>query len=160
MTEIEHSTGDAEVDDVLRAFIGIFEAARPGTARAYYLTGSYAEGTAASTSDLDVAIVLRDGAPLDPGGRRPGRDLIRDCERLSRVPLGPSRPWDYELLELGGRGGWYEPISGRVYVKHASHLLYGEDLRNGIPEPPPGWWARTLMTERHGNGPLRYMAEL
>lgn len=46
------TTGDSEVDALLRSVVGAFEAAFPGQVRGYYLAGSYAKGTSTATSEL------------------------------------------------------------------------------------------------------------
>ena len=57
--------GDPEIDRVLRGFVGACDAAFPGRVRAYYLTGSWADGTgvrtpgdALNSSDIDVTVVF------------------------------------------------------------------------------------------------------
>lgn len=51
------STGDPSVDRLLRGVIGRFEAAFPARIRCHYLKGSYTDGSAVATSDLDLAVV-------------------------------------------------------------------------------------------------------
>jgi predicted nucleotidyltransferase len=64
--ELRHATGDAEVDRIMRGYVGVFETAFPGAVRGYYLSGSFAEGTATLTSDIDVDVVFKE----EPQDRR------------------------------------------------------------------------------------------
>ena len=54
-----NSTGNQRVDNILRGVIGIFETVFPDRIRGYYLVGSYADGTAISTSDIDMKILFK-----------------------------------------------------------------------------------------------------
>jgi len=49
-----NTTGHQRIDDIIRGLIGIFEAAFPDRIRAYYLAGSYADGSAVPLSDIDI----------------------------------------------------------------------------------------------------------
>jgi hypothetical protein len=160
--DLRYSTDDPEVDRIVRGYVGVFETALPGSVRAYYLTGSYAEGTAASTSDIDVVIAFRDGAAPAADGVRQALWLEKYCNLLSPIPVGAGRYPEAQLLEFGHRGrSWpaYDGIGRRVSLKLAGHLLYGEDLRDRIPVPPVEWWARACWAEL-GVGALRNMGQL
>ena len=66
----------AEIDERIRRLAGAW--ARDADVAAVYLFGSRARGNAASRSDVDLAVVLRDD--LDPGTRwRKRLDLIGDA---------------------------------------------------------------------------------
>ncbi|MBI3972528.1 MAG: nucleotidyltransferase domain-containing protein [Chloroflexi bacterium] len=158
--ELRSATGDPEVDRIMRGYVGVFETAFPGAVRAYYLTGSFAEGTAAPTSDVDVNIVFKEGALRESTERRMALQLEKYCNSLSRIPVGAGRYQEHDLLDFGDRGSWYDPVGRRVYLKLASHHLHGEDIRQRIPLPSAAWWACSLMAERYGNGALRYLAEV
>ena len=54
-----NSTGNQQVDDILRGVIGISEIVFPNRIRGYYLTGSYANSYALPTSDIDMTIVFK-----------------------------------------------------------------------------------------------------
>ena len=55
---VTYSTGSALADRVLEEVVALFERVYPGRVAAYYVEGSYADGTAVATSDLDVTIVF------------------------------------------------------------------------------------------------------
>ena len=52
------STASDRADRALRQVIGVFEAAFPGRVRAYYMDGSFADGTGLATSDVDLTVVF------------------------------------------------------------------------------------------------------
>ena len=54
------STGNDKADAILQNIVGIYERAFPNRIRSYYVVGSYADGTAVSTSDIDACIVFKD----------------------------------------------------------------------------------------------------
>lgn len=53
MNEISliNSTGNRQVDDILRGIVGLFEMAFPNRIRGYYLCGSYIDGSAIPCED-------------------------------------------------------------------------------------------------------------
>ncbi len=55
-----NATGDPHVDGLLRGVIDRFETAFSARIRCHYLKGSYTDGSAVSTSDLDLAVVFKD----------------------------------------------------------------------------------------------------
>src|SRR5262249_19669289 len=50
------STGSERADTILRGLIGIWEIVFPDRIRGYYLAGSYSNGSATPTSDLDLIV--------------------------------------------------------------------------------------------------------
>ena len=67
--ELRYRTGNSAVDEVLTRLVAVFEAAFPDRVRNYALLGSFAEGTAFPTSDVDVVVLFRG----DFGGDEEGR---------------------------------------------------------------------------------------
>jgi predicted nucleotidyltransferase len=57
---LHNTTGHQQVDGIIRGLIGIFEATFPERVRAYYLVGSYADGSAVPLSDIDIRVVFKD----------------------------------------------------------------------------------------------------
>ncbi len=80
-----HSSGNAEVDRILRGLIGIFETAFPGRIRAYYLAGSRADGSEVAASDVDFRAVFRGG--FGPGEEERARRLRRYCGLVCAMDL-------------------------------------------------------------------------
>ena len=61
MQRIEANTiNNPQVEILLQGINGIAELVFPDRIRSYYLTGSYADDTAVSASDLDLLIVFKD----------------------------------------------------------------------------------------------------
>ncbi|HEX2184718.1 MAG TPA: nucleotidyltransferase domain-containing protein [Chloroflexota bacterium] len=132
--ELRWSTGDQQVDAILRGVVGVFEAAYPGRVRAYYLTGSFADGTAVATSDLDLQLVF-EGA-LGAAEEGTARRLFQACAQMSpvgidAVAVDEARLADFASpdLMLGGR------------------LVYGTDIRDRLTLVPIALWARALLHE-------------
>jgi hypothetical protein len=79
------TTGHDSIDSTLRGLIGIYEMVFPQRIRAYYLTGSYTDGSATPDSDIDLVPIFAD--VLQPGETDRIRELTRHCERLTPVLL-------------------------------------------------------------------------
>lgn len=122
--ELQYATGDRRIDQVLRGVVGVFEAAFPGRVRAYYLLGSYANGSAVPTSDLDMGVLIadryRDGAEGDRAIR-----LCQDCEAISGMLL---ELWvsSEERLRQPDRFGT------ALQLRFSSRFLHGEDVRGRL----------------------------
>src|SRR5438094_8650823 len=71
--ELYTSTGNQQVDDILRGSIGILETVFPGRIRAYYLHGSVVDHTAIETSDIDFFLVPK------------GRFTAEEREKMQRI---------------------------------------------------------------------------
>ncbi len=56
---LQHSLGNAQVDEVVQKIICVYEEAFPGEIAAYYVEGSYVDRTQLATSDIDLVIVFR-----------------------------------------------------------------------------------------------------
>ena len=139
-------TGDDDIDALLRGSVGVFETALPGKVRCYQLAGSYAEGTATATSDVDLDVVLRDDS--DPACLQSTAQLLTYCGLLSRVELGPTRTWESQYRDYWESGDIWSArgaVARRVYGKPAKPVIYGEDLRDRWMLPSIGEWTRQLM---------------
>jgi hypothetical protein len=84
------------------------------------LVGSYANGSAVATSDLDMVIVFKYAFMGDEPARC--RDLAYNCSLISPVRIDVAPRCETELFR-----------SGSVSLKLASRLLYGEDIRALVP---------------------------
>lgn len=115
------STGNQQVDDILRGTIGILETTFPDRVRAYYLHGSFANNTGIPTSDIDLFLVPK------------GSFTTEEREKLQRIMHFSSlfSPFMVEMMALDESTLLQ---NGHFRLKHASRLLWGEDLRELIPE--------------------------
>lgn len=130
-----NSTQNQQVDVILRGIIGIFETVFPNRIRGYYLRGSYADGTALSTSDLDVDILFIGDFTEDEGKK--ARHICQCCHLISPVEL--------DLFQIS-EGVVFDFVA--IYgmrLKHGSLLIYGQDIRGQIPMPPTDVFVRELM---------------
>lgn len=97
------TTGDERIDAILRGLIEAVEAAFPDRVRGYYLKGSYTDGSAVATSDIDLTIVFKGAALVDAEAERAQRlgeacsqgspariDLDAVNERCLRQEVAPS----------------------------------------------------------------------
>lgn len=126
------STGYAPAGDVIHALVAAGEGAVPGRLRSVYVTGSHADGSALSTSDLDVTVVF--AGQLTAEERAAAEGALRDVAHHCAVELDVSVAGEDELargmrplLKLGGRCVW------------------GEDRRDAALLIPIEQWARERM---------------
>jgi Nucleotidyltransferase domain len=61
MIALASSTGQPQIDEIIRGIIGLFETVFPGRIRGCYLVGSYADGSAVALSDIDLRVVFKEG---------------------------------------------------------------------------------------------------
>lgn len=115
------STGDQQVDDIVHGTIGILETTLPDRIRAYYLHGSFADGSGIETSDIDLFLVPK------------GRFTAQEREKIQRITHFCSlfSPFMVEMIAVDEDAILQ---SGHFRIKCASQLLWGEDLRASIPE--------------------------
>jgi hypothetical protein len=138
-----YTTGTPQIDAILRGVVGIFELVFPGRVRGYYLTGSYADGTAIDFSDIDLAVVFKDR--LEDGAEAAkAEQLRRACALLSAV-----------RLDLGcvGEQAIREGLDIRLQL--GGRAVYGEDVCATLPLPPIAAYARHVTT-----APLGFMARV
>ncbi len=117
-----NTTGKGKVDEIIRGIIGIFEMVFPGRIRGYYLTGSYSDGSAITTSDIDMFIIFKDS--FTNGEEEMAWQLWLYCEQIGFVKI--------DLIPISEERLLHE---GNIAVKITSLLMYGEDMRDNIPLP-------------------------
>lgn len=114
------TTGDQQIDALLRGIIGVLEAAFPDRIRGYYLFGSYADGSGMPTSDIDLFIVPKGRFTVDEEGRR--ERIGRSCALLSSRSI--------DLIAVGEEMLFRE---GLFRLEAGSRLIYGVDIRDRLP---------------------------
>jgi hypothetical protein len=117
------TTGDQRADRLLEGAIGVLEMCFPNRVGGYYLVGSYANGSAVASSDLDLVVVFKDAFQSDEPARC--RALAHNCSLLSPMRIDIAPRCETELFQTGA-----------VSLKLASQLLYGEDIRAVVPLEP------------------------
>jgi hypothetical protein len=151
MTDIDllFSTGEASVDAVLRGVIGVFEQVFPERVRGYYLTGSYADGSAMPSSDIDLTILYH-GRTLGEQDERAADRLAASCALICPIEL--------DVAALAQEIPY--PLRA-VSLKLDSRLLFGEDARPAVSLPSREAYARhatdlalRLLSRLHRQGPL------
>ncbi len=110
--------GKPSIDHVLSQIVQRYEAQFPGRLRAYYLTGSYAEGTAVEWSDIDVYVLFKDAFVSE--------EEAAQAEQLERA-LASLTPLRLDLHAGSEQSQDSLPGFLRAALKQTSVLLYGED---------------------------------
>jgi len=129
------TTGQPEVDGIIASIVRAYEDGLPGLALAYYVTGSWADGTAVGLSDIDFGILF-ESTPDDQEVRERGIEIWSSLASpihldvvMRAIDTLPSRP------------------SEIVSLKMASQLMYGIDVRDRLPWPSLDAYLRDV-TER------------
>lgn len=95
--KLSNTTGDREIDDLLAGIVGIYESTFPQRIRSYYVVGSYGDGTAVPSSDLDIGILFYEA--LTQSELDQFMDLIDHCNARSHVRLDISSLDEYHLRQ-------------------------------------------------------------
>jgi predicted nucleotidyltransferase len=125
MATLTASTGHARVDAALQGVIGLLQIVFPGRIRACYVTGSYADGTAVDTSDVDLLVVFKGGA--SESEFETVFDVADNLRLLSPV-----------FLDLLGASEEQWLRSGHRLDQSNSLFVFGDDVRFRMPAAPPG----------------------
>ena len=126
-------TGSPVADAVLNTLFTRLAAALPDHLVAGYLEGSYADGTALPTSDIDLLIVLRGGL-YGSAINDQARAIMAESKRTSPLELDINLS-DIEELR--------EDISPQFML--GARLIYGADVRPELPPLDVTTWARERM---------------
>lgn len=120
---LANSTGNTHVDRILRGIVGLYESALPGSIRAYYVIGSYADTSAVPISDIDLTIVF--ARPLTQEQLTLACDLIDHCALVSPIRLDIGLALEQQLSGIEC-----------TLLKLGSLFIYGNDLRDSLQLPP------------------------
>lgn len=132
--ELMDSTGSPRVDDIIRGVVDVYEGAFPGRVLGYYLTGSYADGSATSLSDIDLFVVFK--ADFLDGEEVRARQVGRGCSQLSSIRLDLNSRSEQALPHAHGLL--------RQAIKTGSRLMYGQDIRDALPAPSVDIYTRDV----------------
>jgi hypothetical protein len=120
-------TGIPPIDATLLAIVRAFEHAFPNRIRAYYLIGSYVEGTAVPLSDIDCFVIFADQFATQQE-EASAEKIGEQCAAVSAVRLDIGAYPEHALAEL-------DPVI-RTALKLGSAHLYGVDIRPTMILPP------------------------
>jgi len=123
--------GRTVAHEVLTALTDEFQTA----IQACFITGSYANGTAVPSSDLDGVIVIADSA--DPLHRVQVGDSVQRLSARAQIEVSLDVLTLDELLQ-------HLDVHASVAVKGDSVLVAGEDIRSKLALPPPSLYARWM----------------
>src|SRR5215216_4605126 len=146
------STGIQPIYSTLLEIVRAFEHAFPNRVRAYYLIGSYVEGTAVPLSDIDCFVIFANRFAT-PQEEALAEKIAEQCAEASSVRLDIGAYPEYALAEL-------DPVI-RTALKLGSSLLYGADIRpTMILSPTTEYLASVLAGAQHFIARLRGEAVL
>lgn len=121
-----------EADRLVAEVVAAGEAALPGRIVAWYVTGSYADGSAVRASDLDIVAVL-------DGEVRPEED-----QALRRARHGLGEPYRI-FVDISVVGMRTLLAAGSVALALRSRLVGGRDVRTELPELDMAAYRRQVM---------------
>lgn len=129
---LRSSTGNESADALLQRVVKDFENGFQGRIGSYWLVGSYAEGKALPTSDIDIGVIFK--GEFESGEEGRARDLSRALSGIGDVRV------DIALMSEAGlhsKGARYVPT-----LKLGGLLIFGEDIRDRVSMPPMDVYAR------------------
>ena len=137
MVTLIQTTGYTPIDQILHGTITLFAMTFPKHMQAAYVVGSYAYGYAVPNSDLDLWLFFKEG--MSAKAYAHARRLRACCSNISTIKLdidlvvGPP----YDML----------PHWANLYtqVKLGGLLIYGQDIREQIPDIPMQEYIRYYM---------------
>lgn len=129
-----HTTGDSRADVAIQGIIERFEHAFPQRIVGYYVEGSYADGSAVATSDLDLTLVFA-AAFASAAEQEHAQRVVAACQQHSTLELDITLTEEQQLQQHGADPLW----------KLGAWLLRGRDIREQIALVPITLWARQRM---------------
>lgn len=133
MIELRNSTGSDRIDAGLRNAIRVCEQKLPDLIRAYYIVGSYADGSAIEESDLDFEVITK--ADIGSADRERANRISKRLNQ-DEPPCGFSIRSEASLSVIS---------SGALRLN--SLFLFGEDIREKIPFPSISDYARAVAAQ-------------
>lgn len=124
---------DSKGQQAARSVIAAFERAFPGRLRACYTIGSYADGSALATSDLDLTIIFA-SVFASPAERDAAQRLASVCAEQTPIELDIEVEEEEELMREASPN-----------LKLASVHIYGIDIRDRMALVPLERWTRDRM---------------
>jgi hypothetical protein len=122
-------TGTSQIDQALLAVVGIFSRQFPELIRAFYLEGSYANGSEVIASDVDLVVIFN-----DPAQKELAKEIAEYCVSLSSIELDINIMTEAELLD------GISPV-----LKLGGRLIYGQDVIADLPMLSIEQWTRDRM---------------
>ncbi|MDQ6645040.1 MAG: nucleotidyltransferase domain-containing protein [Chloroflexota bacterium] len=120
-----------KIDNVLKGLLGLLELTFPSRVRAYYLGGSYADGSAIdagptmNSSDLDLLVIFKEA--VDKKEETRFAELLDCCRHFATITLDAHLESENDLYAEN------HPTIINVFLKKGSKFLYGEDIREKLP---------------------------
>src|SRR4028119_2013997 len=96
---LQFTTGVVTIDRLLRGLVRLIELSFAGRVRGFYLEGSYADGSAVSTSDVDLRVVFKD--TVDPAERQRFAATVDALKHVSSHALDIKLEAEEALLRVG-----------------------------------------------------------
>ena len=120
--ELSASTGNPQIDALLRGLVGIYQMAFPEGLRCLYVVGSYSDGSAVPGSDLDVGVVFNE--PLTEEHLAQFRHITQSLALISpiRLDCGTVNPKRF--------------TSGIPAGLKAALVVFGENVFANLPLEP------------------------
>ena len=129
---LQFTTDVAPVDRLLRGLVRLIERTFPARVRGFYLEGSYADGSAVATSDVDLRVVFKDTITADEQQR--GAALVAGLKDGSWPAVDLKLEAEEALLRVGA-----------VRFQHGTQLVYGTDIRAQVPLKPIASYIRDTV---------------
>ncbi len=126
----------AQADDIFGSIVKTFESHFPERVCAYYVIGSYSDGTAVRLSDIDVFVIFKHQF-ADETEKEKAEKVSALCAAASPVRLDMT-VWAEDSLDK-----LYPFI--QVALKRGSTLLYGRDLREQMQLPDMATYTKDVI---------------
>lgn len=140
--QINLSTGTPRIDTLIQGIVNLYEMLFPKRIRGYYLLGSYHDGSATYTSDIDLMIIFRD--EFLEGEEQQAIHTKQICRQIASIHV--DLPAFSEAMLIN---------QDTIGLKLASSFIYGEDIREQIQLPSIDTYLHNIA-----DAPIRFMTRL